>query len=218
MHPILDSAVKAGMGGLSSLSASPKFGKFKIWAAAPPPFGFGEIDFFRFSHLEISLFSGLGRGMAGRSGWVGGRRQASRLGVQLAGAWQPAVRPAGGVLSGIFLTVREHLYEFHQLEQPWRTQVDSTLNTYLTNFEQLVQQFNKSSDYSFIPLQQVAALAAKGLLKLGKKFDQERASTTATIAKLQTQVNELSTSKPDAPPSPPADYLADREQRLWDAI
>ncbi|KAJ9064137.1 hypothetical protein DSO57_1033593 [Entomophthora muscae] len=35
--------------------------------------------------------------------------------------------------------VRERLHEFHQLEQPWRAQVDSTLNAYLTNFEQLVQ-------------------------------------------------------------------------------
>ncbi|KAJ9063438.1 hypothetical protein DSO57_1000031 [Entomophthora muscae] len=114
--------------------------------------------------------------------------------------------------------VRERLHEFHQLEQPWRTQVDSTLNTYLINFEQLVKQINKFSAYSFDQLQQVAALAAKGLCKLGKEFDQERAATAATIAKLQTQVNELSTSKLNALPSPPSDDLEDREQRLWDAI
>ncbi|KAJ9068969.1 hypothetical protein DSO57_1023181 [Entomophthora muscae] len=91
--------------------------------------------------------------------------------------------------------VRERLHEFHQLEQPWRTQVDSTLNAYLTNFEQLVQQLNKFSAYSFDQLQQVAVHAAKSLQKLGEDFDQERAATATTIAKLQTQVNDLSASK-----------------------
>ncbi|KAJ9074431.1 hypothetical protein DSO57_1006392 [Entomophthora muscae] len=66
--------------------------------------------------------------------------------------------------------------------------------------------------------QQVAVHAAKGLHKLGKGFDQERAATSAIIAKLQTQVNELSASKADVPPSSPSNKLADREQRLWDAI
>ncbi|KAJ9049759.1 hypothetical protein DSO57_1021127 [Entomophthora muscae] len=108
------------------------------------------------------------------------------------------------------LPVREHLHEFHQLEQPWRAQVDSTLNTYLTNFEQLVQQLNKFNAYSFDQLQQVAVHTTKGLHKLGKEFDQERAATAATITKLQTQI--------DAPTFPSSDELADREQRHWDAI
>ncbi|KAJ9085466.1 hypothetical protein DSO57_1013723 [Entomophthora muscae] len=43
-------------------------------------------------------------------------------------------------------------------------------------------------------------------------------ATAAAIAKLQTQVNELSTPKLDVSPSPPSDNLMDREQRLWDAI
>ncbi|KAJ9071835.1 hypothetical protein DSO57_1033228 [Entomophthora muscae] len=49
-----------------------------------------------------------------------------------------------------------HLHKFHQLEQPWQTQVDSTLNAYLPDFEQLVQQLNACSTYSFKQLQQVA--------------------------------------------------------------
>ncbi|KAJ9072102.1 hypothetical protein DSO57_1030609 [Entomophthora muscae] len=99
--------------------------------------------------------------------------------------------------------VRERLHEFHQLEQPWQTQVDSTLNAYLSNFERLVQQLNTFSVYSFEQLQQVADLAAKGLNELSVEFDQERATTAAAIAKLQSQVNELSTPKPVVPPSPP---------------
>ena len=114
--------------------------------------------------------------------------------------------------------VRERLHEFHQLEQPWQTQVDSTLNAYLTNFKRLVQQLNAFSSYSFEQLQQVADLAAKGLNELSAEFDQERATTAAAIAKLQGQVNELSAPKPDFPPSPPSNNLMDREQRIWDSI
>ncbi|KAJ9051441.1 hypothetical protein DSO57_1004522 [Entomophthora muscae] len=59
--------------------------------------------------------------------------------------------------------VRERLHEFYQLEQPWQTQVDSTLNAYLTNFKQLVQQLNAFSTYSFEQLQQVTDLYDKCL-------------------------------------------------------
>ncbi|KAJ9052672.1 hypothetical protein DSO57_1032048 [Entomophthora muscae] len=99
--------------------------------------------------------------------------------------------------------VREHLHKFHQLEQPWQTQVDSTLNTYLSNFKRLVQQLNVFSMYSFNQLQQVADFAVNGLNKLRAAFDQESAVTATAIAKLQSQVDELATAKPDVPPSPP---------------
>ncbi|KAJ9077191.1 hypothetical protein DSO57_1019021 [Entomophthora muscae] len=59
--------------------------------------------------------------------------------------------------------VRERLHEFPQLEQPWKTQVDSTLNAYLTNFKQLVQQLNVFSAYAFDQLQQVTDFAARGM-------------------------------------------------------
>ncbi|KAJ9050861.1 hypothetical protein DSO57_1010412 [Entomophthora muscae] len=81
-----------------------------------------------------------------------------------------------------------------------------------------MQKLNVFSAYSFDQLQQVADLAAQGLNKLKQEFDQGRAATAAAIAKLQTQVNELSTPKQDISPSPPSDNLMDREQKLWDAI
>lgn len=114
--------------------------------------------------------------------------------------------------------VRERLHEFHQLEQPWRAQVDSILNVYISDFKQLVQQLNAFSDYSFDQLQKVADLATRGLHDLNEKFDQERVTTAAAIAKLQAQINELSTPKPEIPPSPPSDDLMGREQKIWDAI
>ncbi|KAJ9062955.1 hypothetical protein DSO57_1005193 [Entomophthora muscae] len=114
--------------------------------------------------------------------------------------------------------VRERLHEFHQLEQPWQTQVDSTLNAYLSNFEQLVQQLNAFSVYSFDQLQQVTHHVARGLCNLNEEFDQERTTMAAAIDKLQSQVNGLSMPKPDVPPSPSYDDLMDREQKLWDAI
>ncbi|KAJ9069972.1 hypothetical protein DSO57_1013262 [Entomophthora muscae] len=114
--------------------------------------------------------------------------------------------------------VRETLNEFHQLKQPWQTQVDSTLNAYLSDFKQFVQKLNAFSTYSFDQLQQVADHTARGLCNLNEEFDKERTTTATTIAKLQAQVNELSTPKPDVPPSPPSDNLMDREQKLWGAI
>ncbi|KAJ9048966.1 hypothetical protein DSO57_1029362 [Entomophthora muscae] len=114
--------------------------------------------------------------------------------------------------------VRESLHKFHQLEQPWQTQVDSILNAYLINFKRLVQQLNVFSTYSFGQLQQVSDLSAKGLCELSEEFDQERVVTAAAFFKLQNQANELSMTKPKSLPSPPSDNLADREQKLWEAI
>ncbi|KAJ9061705.1 hypothetical protein DSO57_1017958 [Entomophthora muscae] len=103
--------------------------------------------------------------------------------------------------SSIPYYVGEHLYEFHQSQQPWQTQVDYTLNAYLSNFKQLVKQLNALSAYSFDQLQQVAEHAAQGLHELQEEVAQERASTAAFIAKLQAQVNKFSVPKLDVPPS-----------------
>ncbi|KAJ9051443.1 hypothetical protein DSO57_1004524 [Entomophthora muscae] len=110
--------------------------------------------------------------------------------------------------------VRERLHEFHQLEQPWRTQVDTTLNAYLINFERLVQQLKAFSIYSFNQLPQVADHAAKGLHAFHEEFDQERTATAAAIAKLQAWVNGLSMPKSNVPHCPPSDDLIGREQKL----
>ncbi|KAJ9063388.1 hypothetical protein DSO57_1000715 [Entomophthora muscae] len=64
------------------------------------------------------------------------------------------------------------------------------------------QQLNEFSTYSFKQLQQIADFAVNGLNELSAAFDQERAATAAAIAKLQSQVNELATPKPDVPPLP----------------
>ncbi|KAJ9061737.1 hypothetical protein DSO57_1017667 [Entomophthora muscae] len=71
-----------------------------------------------------------------------------------------------------------------------QSQVDSTLNTYLSDLKQLVEQLN------------VVELAARGLYDLQEEFDQERAAMAAFIAKLQAQVNKLSAPKLDVPSSP----------------
>ncbi|KAJ9079675.1 hypothetical protein DSO57_1033026 [Entomophthora muscae] len=81
------------------------------------------------------------------------------------------------------------------------------MNAYLSDFEQLVEQLNEFSYYSFDQLQQVAAHAACGLLELQKEVAHERAISAAFIAKLQAQVDKLYVLKMYALPSPSNNML-----------
>ncbi|KAJ9048483.1 hypothetical protein DSO57_1034716 [Entomophthora muscae] len=76
MHPNLTSAVNAGMVGLGSLSAPPKFGRFQIWVAVPPSFGFGEIAFLGFPIEQFPHPVGVGGpavgGVPSPTGWLAG--------------------------------------------------------------------------------------------------------------------------------------------------
>ncbi|KAJ9058694.1 hypothetical protein DSO57_1009773 [Entomophthora muscae] len=110
------------------------------------------------------------------------------------------------------ISLNHAMYHF-ALTSPARTTLENSsrfhFKDYLTDFEQLVQQLNAFSMYSFEQLQQVADFAASSFNELSTAFEQERAATAATIAKLQIQVNKLSTPKPYVLPSPPSDDLAD---------
>ncbi|KAJ9087003.1 hypothetical protein DSO57_1037593 [Entomophthora muscae] len=68
---------------LDCLSTPSQFGRFQIWAAVPPPFGFGEIAFlgfplWQFPHSAGGVGGWLARWQADGSRRVGGGRQAWR--------------------------------------------------------------------------------------------------------------------------------------------
>ncbi|KAJ9049404.1 hypothetical protein DSO57_1024948 [Entomophthora muscae] len=76
------------------------------------------------------------------------------------------------------------------------------MNAYFSDYEQLVEQLNEFSSYSFDQLQQVAAHVACGLLELHKEVAHARAISAAFIAKLPAQVDKLYVPKMYALPSP----------------
>ncbi|KAJ9048362.1 hypothetical protein DSO57_1035742 [Entomophthora muscae] len=73
--------------------------------------------------------------------------------------------------------MRERLHNFDQLEQSWQTQVDSTLNTYLINFKQLVQQLN--------------AFSTQGRPAEAPQPDPQVLELTAQVAELQQELAAL---------------------------
>ncbi|KAJ9048343.1 hypothetical protein DSO57_1035974 [Entomophthora muscae] len=68
------------------------------------------------------------------------------------------------------------------------------------------------------PFQLVPGCDPRHTLVFGGQEPHKRIVTATAITKLQFQANELSTLKPDFPPSPPSNDLMDREEKLWDTI